>query len=303
MRSVIAVMCTVVIGVAICPRGSSADPIQIARGDIVRRMQDAVTLQTTVPAITSIQREAATSRIRERVDAIATEMLPPSLESPGVGALDHIIPQPLIFEFTDHAYVDLNIRVQLLQTEMFLKYELMFPALTKPEQEAIRASLKPLVEGVEASMEHRLVGNYPLFTGDEIRRRVNAMDTLLSRKIEDPDSYWLKMPLPKATADALLREFDARLAQSVGRVADRIKRGASARDGSVDVKQATFLRSQILDEVISPLISLVETDTTDSARTVDISVKFAPELHKLQRDLFSMRESLLNGAAAQSSDK
>jgi hypothetical protein len=293
----------VALAIVIHAQGASAEPAHVSRDRIARQIGKVIVPKWVSPETSTPDREAINTMIGDRISALASEVLPPFVECESEQSADRASSVPFFLEYNDDAYIDLSIRVQLLGTMVSLKYQLMFP-FSEEQRRAVAGSLKSALEGIRKSMHDHLIGKYPLYSADEVDQQLDAMESQLSTKIADRDSYWLKLPLKQADADSLVSDFNARLAQSVDRVGRRIDETAAKNaDGKISEKESDFLRKTVLDEVTLPAAEIIKEKTTDPERKVDISLKFAPQYHKLQQELNRRRAELSRPVKPRSSDK
>ena len=200
--------------------------------------------------------------MREEIRRIGEQVLPDTLTFTNVDRMKMILQPGVIVDSSDASYNEARAEEVLRTVNVYVGFEKVAKPLSAEAQASLAENIKNLRDTMQVSMVNHLSNYYSV---DDI---VSVLDKIRDQRVKaigDPGSYALRIPIGREEIAEIGREFDARLQESIKRVAAQFASADKIDDPIVRKKYQDVLKKAILMEVIGKGFSALCRRTSDPA--------------------------------------
>ena len=281
------------------PQSKPASQAIMSRQDVLSHMEAAVALSQQIKDALPDHGKVVLEQARTILDQLAPTILPESITGPTRDSIIKAASKIISVQYSDSEYINLLMKVQLMQLRLGLVYESMFPLPDKDTLRKVDANINTICIRAEDVLDKQLVGSPPLFTVDEVHANIGQIHNKMKDAMNDPLSLYFKRPIDDAQIDTIIRDFSDRLKNGHNRILAQLgsqTAGSQAND-KVVASDKEFEKSRVFMPIDAWLMHMSYDATVDPSRNVDISKDIEPTFRDVQAALTARQFALFKQAA------
>lgn len=258
--------------------------------------------------------EVFVREIESEVRRVAPNIFPDTMSATSNERLQKFLSKSIIVSHLNMTYNSALIEEWLRSIKVDFAAEKLIEPLKPATKQGLKQNITALSNAVQSSMVQNLAG---YFSEEEIAEDVKRHRRSWLDRVDEPITYYLRIPVGEGDIKEIAGEFDIRLAESIKRIPKRLNRAQErAEKMKLPREREEYLRSMkrlILVEITPKPFSLLSRKTADpellsiDPNTLDPGyVKAVARLHSLEplvlaekrrfyekKDLLRERQNLL----------